>query len=160
MLFICRLFLLWETRLEQWPLCQYSQNVFNCVSVRFYVSMPYDACCFICCSLFLFPETIPSGACYMLMRLDDERLSPGREAKRKCRCRDFKTIWAILFFFLFFCSFCIQANQTHKWCRFLVSLMEIICLRQLLLGDESEINTITVIVLLRKKKCFFCQFIC
>lgn len=98
MLFISRLFLLWETRLEQWPLCQYSQNVFNCVSVRFYVSMPYDACCFICCSLFLFPETIPSGACYMLMRLDDERLSPGREAKRKCRCRDFKTIWAILFF--------------------------------------------------------------
>lgn len=53
------------------------------------------------CSLFLFPETIPSGACYMLMRLDDERLTPGWEAESKCSCRDFKTIWAILFPFLF-----------------------------------------------------------
>lgn len=48
--------------------------------------------------------------------------------------------------------FCIQTKQMHKRCVFLVSLMEIIRLRQLLLGDESEINTITVIVLLKKKK--------
>lgn len=65
-------------------------------------------------SLFLFPETIPSGACYMLMRLDNERLSPGREAKRKCRCRDFTTIWQLIFFPFF----CIQTNQTHKRCGF------------------------------------------
>lgn len=35
------LFLLRETRLEQWPLRRYSRNVFNCFFVLFYVSMPY-----------------------------------------------------------------------------------------------------------------------
>lgn len=104
-------------------------------------------------SLFLFPETIPSGACYMLMRLDDERLSPGWEVKRKCRCRDFKTIWAIHFFL----SFAYKQTRRTNGVFFLVSVMEIIHLRQLLLGNESAINTITVIVLLRKKKVHFFQ---
>lgn len=52
------------------------------------------------------PWTISIGECYMLMRLDDKRLSSGWKAKRKCRCRDFKTIWAIIFFSFF----CIQTT--------------------------------------------------
>lgn len=123
-------------------------------SVFGYVSMPYKAFFFFFSSLFLFPETIPSGACYMLMRLDDERLSPGRQAKRKCRCRDFITIWK----FIFSCLLHTNKPDAQMVCCcffFLVSLMEIFHMRQLLLGDELKMNTITVIVLLRKKVLFF-----
>lgn len=114
MLFISHPLLLRETHLEQWPLRQYSQNVFNCFFVLFYVSMPYEACSL--SSLFLFPKTIPSGVCYELMRLKDERLNPGWEHGGYADVEILNPFWETLFFFSFFFCYVPTQQQLHKWC--------------------------------------------
>lgn len=58
--------------------------------------MPYKACSFL--SLFLFPETIPSGVCYKLMRLKDERLNPGWEPRGYADVEILNPFWATHFF--------------------------------------------------------------
>lgn len=60
--------------------------------------MPYKACSFL--SLFLFPETIPSGVCYKPMRLKDERLNPGWEPRGYADVEILNPFWATHFFFL------------------------------------------------------------
>lgn len=155
MLFISHPLLLRETHLEQWPLRQYSRNVFNCFFVLFYVSMPYKAYSFL--SLFLFPETIPSGVCYKSMRLKDERLNSGWEPRGYADLEILNPFWASHFFFLLHTNI----TTTQMVLSFFISYRNNMSGTALARWWEGRDKYyVTVIVLLRKKCIFYSQFIC
>lgn len=92
--------------------------------------------------------------------------NPGQEARGHADVEIFNPFWATFFFFgILFTFFVAYQHNNHAnnviLCFFPTSV-EKFCVGQLLSRDETaEINTVTVIVLRKKKKCiFYSQFIC
>lgn len=98
-------------------------------------------------TLFLLPETIPSGVRYRPPRLRDERLNPGWESRGYADVEILKTHFLGNSFLFCCCLSVAYQHNSHTNCvipfffLLFLSRIEIICLGQLSPGDEkAEIN--------------------